>query len=245
MNDAVLKLGNISIYGFGVLAAFSFLWGSFVFYKKSLESHFDDHFVLDGVVLASFWAVIMGRLAFLILNISTFWNHFWRIFLLSDYPGVNKWGVIAGISLGIYLATRKTKAKFFDWFDFAALGITSGMAVFYSGLSLLSLTWQYFLIAVLMVAFFGIFWKVEDRYRTFSWYRSKKTSARSGLISGLLISCWGLLFVLEMILFSKMNLTNLIGGILLFVGGFVLVYIRSGRTVSEDIKIIFKNGKKQ
>jgi len=27
-------------------------------------------------------------------------------------------------------------------------------------------------------------------------------------------------------------------------GGLVLVYIRSGRTVSDDIKIVFKHGKK-
>jgi hypothetical protein len=47
-----------------------------------------------------------------------------------------------------------------------------------------------------------------------------------------------------MLLLTKLSLFAVIWGMLLFVGGLVMVYIRSGRTVGEDIKIIFKNGKK-
>lgn len=243
MTDALIKLGGINIYGFGLLAVFSFLWGGFVFYKKAVESHFDDYSILDGIVFSAIWAVVFGRLGFVVKNISEFWNHMGRIFFLGSYPGMDKWGVILGIVLGIFLIVKKFKARFFDWFDFVSLGITSGMAVFYAGMAMLSGYWQLVVISVLLLVAFIILWRMEDNYRTFSWYRGKKTSARSGFIGGTLISIWGFSAIIENILFRSVSLVAILWGIFLFVGGLVLVYIRSGRTVSEDIKIIFKNGK--
>jgi len=244
MNDAILKFGSVWVYGFGVLSVFSFLWGSFVFHKKAAESHFNEHSILDAVVLSAFWAVIIGRIVYALLNISIFWNHLPRIFLLTDYPGIDKWGVIIGISTGLLIESRKSKAKYFDWFDFLALGVTAGMAVFYGGLGILSGRWQFGLLSLLVLLAFIVFWGMENKYRTFAWYRSKKTSAKSGFIGGSLISIWGLLSIIEMILFGKMNLVAVLWGVSMFVGGIVMVYIRSGRTVAEDIKIIFKHGKK-
>ncbi|KKT53775.1 MAG: hypothetical protein UW48_C0024G0006 [Microgenomates group bacterium GW2011_GWC1_44_23] len=106
MNEAVLRVSNIYIYGFGLLAVLSFLWGSFVFYKKSQESHFEDFHILDSVVMSAFWAFIVGRLAFVALNMATFWNHFPRILLLSNYPGIDRWGVILGIALGVFISGK-------------------------------------------------------------------------------------------------------------------------------------------
>lgn len=244
MNEAVLKINNIYIYGFGLLTAFSFLWGSFVFYKKSLESHFDDFHIFDSVVMSAFWSFIIGRLVFVILNIATFWNHFPRIFLLSNYPGFDRWGAILGIALGIFLSVRRIKARFLDWFDLACLGVLSGGAVFLSGLFLLVHSFGYLILALSQLLLFIFLWGVEDKYRTFEWYRGKRTSARSGLISGFTLAFLGLAFVIEVISFKEMTAWNVLWGVMLFVGGLVLVYIRSGRTVAEDIKTIFKNGRK-
>jgi hypothetical protein len=244
MNEAVLKINDISIYGFGLLATLSFLWGSFVFYKKALESHFEDFHILDSVVMSGFWAFIIGRLAFVALNMSTFWNHFSRILLLSNYPGIDRWGAVAGIALGIFFSIRRIKARFLDWFDLTCLGILSGGAVFFSGLFLLTRVYGYLIEAVLYLALFALLWNVEDKYRMFEWYRAKRTSARSGLISGFSISFWGLMLIFENAVLRQMNLAGTLWGSLLFVGGLVLVYIRSGRTVAEDIKNIFKHGRK-
>jgi hypothetical protein len=245
MNEAILRINSMPVYGFGLLAVFSFLWGSFVFYKKAMESHFDDKLILDSVVLSAFWGFIIGRVAFAVLNIMTFWNHWTRLFLLSNYPGLDRFGVIMGIALGLWLCLRKVKGKFMDWFDLLVMGISAGTAVFFAGLAILAFMWQFIVFAAVYLGIFIYFWNIEGRYRTFDWYRNKKTSAKSGFIAGFSIAAWGVLFFVEKILTKNFVWQAGVWAGVVFVGGLVLVYIRSGRTVAEDIKTIFKHGKKQ
>jgi hypothetical protein len=245
MNEAIIRINNIPVYGFGVLAVFAFLWGSFVFFKKTSESHFEDRSILDSVVLSAFWGFILGRVVFALLNMGMFGNHLSRLFLLTNYPGLDRFGVIAGIAFGLWLCLRKIKGKFMDWFDLSALGITAASAIFFAGLALLVFMWQFIVISVLYLAAFIYFWNVEGKYRIFDWYRNKKTSARSGFIAGFSISLWGLLFLAEKFLTRSYLWPVGVWSGILFVGGLVLVYIRSGRTVADDIKNILKHGKKQ
>jgi len=245
MSDAIYRFGDLSIYGFGLLATLSFFWGSFVFFKKAIESHLEEFHVLDGVVMAAFWSFIVGRLTFVILNFSTFWNHFSRVFLLADFPGIDRWGVIVGVYLGIFWTVRKVKAKTLDWFDIVSLGVLSGTAIFFAGLAWLAYSWQYGVMGFIYLIAFVVAWRAEDSYRTYSWYKSNKTSSRSGLITGFSISSWGLFYLFEKLMINRQ--ISLVTGLwcaFLFVAGIVLVYIRSGRTATEDIKIILKHGRK-
>jgi hypothetical protein len=105
--------------------------------------------------------------------------------------------------------------------------------------------WQFLVLAFLYLAGFIYFWSIEEKYRTFGWYRNNKTSARSGLITGLSIAIWGVLFLAERLLIKDFVWPVAVWSGVMFVGGLVIVYIRSGRTVAEDIKSIFKHGKKQ
>ncbi len=244
MNDTIFKLGNFSLYGFGLLSTLAFLWGSFVFYKKAVESHFEEMHILDGVVVGAFWAFIMGRLSYVVLNYQTFWNHLPRIFLFSNFPGIDRWGVLLGIFLGVLWTVRRVKGKVMDWFDLVSLGVTAGMSIFFAGLSLVSLSWQFAIVSFLLLFFFLWFWSVEEKYRTFGWYKANKTSAKSGFILGFSLSIWGTAYLVEQILNNGVGLWEAIWSAGLFVGGLVLVYIRSGRTVAEDIKTILKHGRK-
>lgn len=233
MNEAVLRINNIPIYGFGLLAVFSFLWGSFVFYKKTNESHFEDKLILDTVVLSAFWGFIVGRLAFSILNYQVFLSHWSRLFLLTNYPGLDRFGVIAGIALGLWLCLRKNKEKFLDWFDLMALGVSAGIAVFFAGLAILAYMWQFIVLAFLYFLVLVYFWNIEGKYRTLDWYRNKKTSAKSGFITGFSIASWGVLFLAEKLLTANFVWQTGVWAGLLLVGGLVLVYIRSGRTYGK------------
>lgn len=244
MNEAIIRLGNISVYSFGVLSVFAFLWGSFVFYKKAIESHFEDRLILDGVVLSAFWGFILGRVVYVLINFGTFGSHFSRIFLLTNYPGINRWGVFLGILLGMWLCLRKTKLKFLDWFDLISLGILSGTSVFFAGLAVIIFAWEYLVLAIIFLLAFIFFWRIEANYRNLGWYRNNKTSARSGFITGFSFAVMGLFFLAELLLLKIFSWPYGVWAGVLFVGGLVLVYIRSGRTVAEDIKIIFKHGKK-
>jgi len=245
MDEAAIRVSGYYVYSFGLLTAVAFLWGSFVFYKKAVESHFEDFHILDTVVMSAFWAFITGRVVFALLHWSEFWNHLSRVLMLTNYPGLDRWGAIGGVGLGVLFSIRRIKGRFWDWFDLASLGILSGGAVFMAGLYLLTHTMEYLGLAVVYLLLFIFFWQVEDRYRTYEWYRGKRTSSRSGLISGFSLAFWGLSFVVEKWLFHNQDSWSLIWGLGLLVGGGVLVYIRSGRTATEDIKNILKHGRKQ
>jgi len=244
MNEAIIRINSIPVYGFGLLAVFAFMWGSFVFYKKAVESHFEDRLILDSVVLSAFWGFIIGRLGFALLNLETFLGHFSRVFLLTNYPGLDRFGVILGVALGLWLCLRKTKEKFLDWFDLITLGISAGSAIFFAGMALMAFMWQFIVLAFVFLGVFIYFWNVERKYRTFAWYRNNKTSARSGFIAGFSISIWGLLYLAEKLLIGGFLWTIGVWVGAMFVVGLVLVYIRSGRTVAVDVKTIFKHGKK-
>jgi len=244
MNEAILRISSIPVYGFGLLVVFAFLWGSFVFFKKARESHYEDKAILDSVVLSAFWGFIIGRVIFAVLNSSMFWNHWSRLLLLTNYPGIDRFGAVAGVAFGLWLCLRKIKEKFLDWLDLVALGVFAGTAIFYSGLAVLSFMWQFVVLALIFLFTFVYFWNVEKRYRTFDWYKNKRTSARSGFISGALISFWGLFYLVEKLLIVDFVWQVGVWSGVLFVGGLVLVYIRSGRTVADDLKTILKYGKK-
>jgi prolipoprotein diacylglyceryltransferase len=122
MNDLVFSVGGVSLYATGLLVTFSYLWGSFVFYKKAVESHCEDEAVLDMIVLGAFWGFLVSRLVFVAVHLSVFWAHWSRVLLLVDYPGLDGWGFLIGLSLGVMWIVKKNKYKYIDIFDYVSKG---------------------------------------------------------------------------------------------------------------------------
>jgi len=245
MDGAILKIDTVTIYGYSLVLALSFLWGSFVAYKKATEAHFDDLEILDAVVLSGFWAFVLGRLTFALLNWGTFWGNWQRLLFLKNYPGLDHWGLLLGIVVGIYIITRKSKQKFFDWFDYAMLGLVGGMGVYFAGLSFKGLSLITIGGALVSLGMFAFLWKAEKEYRTYDWYKNKKTQSKSGFIAGVALSFYGLTHVvLWFFTAGRANWTILVN-IALFVGGWVLVYSRSGRSLKDDLKFMKIYGRKK
>ena len=244
MDEMLFKVNSFAVYSFSLLVVFSFLWGSFIFYKKAIESHFEELPVLDTIVFIGFWSFIWGRVFFFLLNLAVFKDHWIRIFFLKDYPGLNHWGLIAGLLFGLFLSLKNLKTKYVDWLDLVMLGMLGGLPVYFAGLCLVSFTWYNLALAVLLSIAFGFFWKAENDYRTYSWYRYKKTQAKTGFLSGSGLVVFGIVNILVQI-FGNWSLIEVLLDISLIVAGIVLVYIRSGRTVKEDIKIVSKYGRKK
>lgn len=239
----LFRLNSYAVYSFSLVVVISFLWGAFVFYKKAIESHFDDISVLDAVVYIAFWGFILGRLAFALLNWNEFSGRLSRIFFLKDFPGLSQWGMLAGLLVGLWFLAKRIKAKYIDWLDLVALGFSATLPVFFAGLCLIQFNWIYLGTAIVLSLLFGYFWKAEDEYRTYSWYRNKRTQAKTGYISGAVLSLYGLLNLIFFVIF-KGKLIDVLLSVFLIVAGIVLVYIRSGRTLKEDIKNISKYGRK-
>jgi hypothetical protein len=233
-----IAISNFMIYKLGLVVFFVYLWGGFVFYKKAIESHIEDIIALDIIVLSAFWSFILGRISFVLTHLSSFAGHWSRIFLLVNYPGIERWGALVGIILAVLYVVKKKKGKYFDYLDLVALGVLSGSAFFWVGLNFINFYWQNFVIAGINFFGFVLFWQLEKSYRHISWYRGSKTFAKSGFVSGFSLIFMVMSFVLECILFRSFNIFNVILMLVLFIGGMVLVYIRSGRLLVDDFKSI-------
>ncbi len=233
-----IAVSNFMIYTLGLVVFFVYLWGGFVFYKKAIESHIEDNVALDIVVLSAFWSFILGRISFVLTHLESFAGHWSRIFLLVNYPGIERWGALIGIILAVFYIVKKKKGKYFDYYDLAALGVLSGSAFFWVGLNFINFYWQNLVIAGVNFLGFLWFWQLEKTYRHISWYRGSKTFAKSGFVSGFTLVFLGASFVLENILFRGFGAFNVVLMFILFIGGMVLVYIRSGRLLADDLKSI-------
>lgn len=237
----VVNLYGINIYTLGFFSVLSFLWGSFVFYKKSTEAHFEDNHILDLIVLAAFWGIVLGRVGFVITNLELFTKHWGRVLMISSYPGIERWSVVLGFVLPIWLGLSKRRMKLFDVLDMFALGYFAGASVFWSLLSILRFSWQSTLISLVYITSFVLLWRSEARYRFFAWYKATKNSARTGFVFGAAVFLSGFIYLLELVVSSGFKLnTYMLVGVLCLVIGVLIVYIRSGRLLADDIAIIKK-----
>ncbi len=239
MNGVLVQFNQLSIYLLSLILVMSFLWGAFVFYKKSAESYLDEVVILDVIVLMAFWGLVMGRLAQVALIPSVFWGNWIRILQINNYPGINYWGALLGMIVTLWITSKKYKLKFFDLYDFLSLGLVSGISWYLALSSFLKFSIIGGALAIVYGLLFFWLWKMEKDYRTFAWYRAKKNQAKSGLIGGLVLSIIGFTEILFQI-GRGLNLIQLFGAVVLIVGGVILVYIRSGRTVKDDLKIFTK-----
>ncbi len=234
----VFRISGISIYTLGLVVVVSYLFGAFVYYKKAIEAHIEEVIVLDTIVICAFWAIMLGRVSFVVLNFSQFFKHLSRIFLLVDYPGVERWGVFLGIFLGLYLVLRKKKMKLIDFLDLITLGFFVSSSFFWIGLNFINFYWQNLVLGFYYFLIFGFLWKLERTYRLISWYRAGKAFAKSGFVLGFGLAALGVGFGLEKLLFVSMFWQNMLVSIGFLFSGLALVYIRSGRILVDDIKVI-------
>ncbi len=245
MQLIVASFYEVNLYILSLVLTLSFLWGGFVFFKRSIEEHFDETQVLDVVVLSGFFSLIVGRIIYFIEHLNMFWGNLFRVIFLKTYPGISPWGVLAGIVIAIYLVLGKERKKIVDLLDHAMVGVVSGIAVLLSGWGVITKNWVLLVLAGLAFIFFIVLWKMEGEYRTFEWYRYKKNQAKSGLIAGFGLSFYAAMVLATGLLSKSLSVLDAVISLGVFVGGFVLLYIRSGRVFGDDIKIIMKNGRKK
>lgn len=236
----VINLSGVNIYTLGLFTSLSFLWGSFVFYKKSSEAHIDESSVLDAIVLISFWGLLVARFGFVLLNLPIFVNHWGRIFMLSEYPGMNRWFALVGFLGAVLYSVRRKKGKQFDYLDTFSLGYMQGVALIWIFLSLVRFEWQKVLLGVLYLIGAIWLWRMEKTYRFLDWYKGNKTYARTGFVFCLSVAIVGALYLIELIAYSVYFWYLYLLGFAMLVFGLALLYIRSGRIVEDDFKIIKK-----
>ncbi len=256
MFPIIFSVGLFSLRTVSILAVVAILVASFVFYRKVREEHFSEEEAFDGFLLSMLLGFLAGRLGFIAANFGSFGWNVWQWFDVISRPGfVGSAGVVAA---GWYLFafSKKFVDDRFQLMDLWSIAITTGLGIMWIGLFLdgasaglptslpVGMTFPGMLephlpIQLFSAAFFFILaWFLqwfEYRYRTFSWYRSGKTSAQSGfLISVTIISVSLWYLILSWVRAPQFVVYGLpieagvaVLGLLYGIG---LLFIRSGRT---------------
>ncbi|OGD83549.1 hypothetical protein A2572_00375 [Candidatus Collierbacteria bacterium RIFOXYD1_FULL_40_9] len=236
----VISFSGLNIYTLGLFVALSFLWGSFVFLKKSAETHFEETAVLDMIVMAAFWGFLFARVGFVLFSSAQFVKHWGRVFMFTEYPGMNRWFALLGFLVAVFYSVRKKRGKIFDYLDVFTLGYFFGVSLMWVLLSLVNFSWQKVLLGFLGLVISTILWRVEKTYRFLDWYKGSKTYARTGFVFGVGTMMTGVLYIIELAITFEKNWQGYGLGTLLLVIGLALLYIRSGRMLEEDFVIIKK-----
>ncbi len=222
------------MYTLSFSVVLAYFWYSFVVYKKGLEFRYAPESLLDLAVLSGVFAWVGARLSFVLFHGATFQANWLRIFLLLAYPGYDYFGILVGLVVGVAWLSRRGEIKLSDGLDLVGLGLPGAIAferlgrVFSGQVSLVFGIPGEILQAFLFLLIFVWLWKLEGEYRTFEWYRFRKTQARSGFIVGSFLFLSGMVIAFGDIFLG-------IGSILV---GVVVVYHQSGRSLNNDVKLL-------
>lgn len=243
MGEILLNLGRLSVFTLSFFIVLSYFWYCFVVYKKGLEFRYSAETLLDLCILSGALGWFFARVGFVIEHFAVFRINLLRIVLLSEYPGYNYLGLLAGLVLSVVILARREEIKTYEGLDLLGLGLPGAAALerlgrVFSGE--VNLIWQLpmeLLQALLFLLIFVWLWRLEKEYRTFSWYRFRRTQARHGFIFGSFLFLGGGVVVLSNF-WPSLRVIPLVIGLLSLALGMIVIYVRSGRSLIHDVKLL-------
>lgn len=244
MSEILISFGKLAVYTHSFLVAAAFFWYSFVVYKKGLEFRYERESLLDLAILSGALGWFGARLGYVFTHASIFAGNWVRFILIGEYPGYEYLGLVIGLILAVVVLAQRGELKLYEGLDLLGLGLPGAIAferlgkvIAGSGTVLFfSVPVEIFQAFVFLLIFVWL-WRLEGEYRTFAWYRFRKTQARPGFIFGAFLFFSGLILLLSGFwpLFSQRTLmlagTSLLSGI-------VVVYRQSGRSLTHDVKLL-------
>lgn len=138
MLPILFSFGPVKIYTFGVFLVLAFFWAAFVLWKNIRLSSYKEDDIFDGMFISLIGGLIIGRLAYVMLNFSSFGFDLLKFILINGYPGVSLAGMIVGGFGSFYLFTRSRKIDFKHIIDYAIPPVFLALAIgkvgaFFSG----------------------------------------------------------------------------------------------------------------
>lgn len=238
----VVLIIRIVLIALTIYLSFFSLWRSFE--REHVE---DVPMALDKVIIASLIAWYLARIP---SGIEMILSHtIAPLAILNPLEAVSSWQVgIILFCIAFYVLMGDHWRDRYALLDFAVVTIP----VFLAGYML----WQTFSLVITciltntaipvgyivtlivgMIAMIGLSRLLayfERQYRAYFWYRYRRSSAQTGFVTSAFligVGFLGMLFSLHQIPFGLLTITTFLTvfSLFTFVGGFILLYIRSGR----------------
>jgi prolipoprotein diacylglyceryltransferase len=197
----------------------AFFGFSFVVWKRGRELHFDEEDLFDAVFIILFWFLVGARVGYVIANWNAFSENLWSMFNILGRPGMMYYsGLVFGM-IATYIRAKRNNWDVYSFGDVLASGTALFLGFLHGGMflngsgvgietesvlgvqfiGLLEKRFPVQLIDMLLYfALFGLLWWLENKYRTFSWYKGKKSEANSGFLLAVFFMGHGLIGFLTM-----------------------------------------------
>jgi prolipoprotein diacylglyceryltransferase len=215
--------GVLEVYWLPIFLLLAFFWGAFVFYRLLHQrATYKEFEVFDSFLLSLCCGFSFGRATFIGLNFSTFGTDFWRWLNFLTYPGIAVFVAIFMSSIFFWLFLRRVKITDLELLDYWARAASLALVFYNLGLFLDGSGAGYLTASPLGLVFPGLstkvhpvqlysavfylvvfFWlgHLENNYRTYSWYKRSRSSARTGFVFFIFLFCFSL-FSLLMLVFA-------------------------------------------
>ncbi len=222
----------------------------FFVWRKVDQEHIDGiETFFDVIVKSSVVAYAAGRIGYLLLSlrfpitsITAIWS--------SGLSSVSIPLFIAGFFLAFYRFSIPHWKDRFHLLDLISIGMSCWVSLCFLCLTLVGIRpflgttivaaslWSSLLLPLVFVVLFGLLFilltQLEQVYRTFMWYRYRRSSAQSGFVVAAFFIGGGVLLLARLLLFEGVQwnfsfIGELIITLLFVLSGFIILYIRSGR----------------
>lgn len=237
----LLRVGFIFVW-----TILTLVFSGFVLWRKLKRERIDfEDKIIDRALLSVFLGLLAGRIIYIVFHFSTFGFSLVKWLSVGALPGIID---VAAISVGLlifWLSLGKEWKDPMEVLDYTSIGLA--FLLFFTSLGnilLQALTFslanilgssvilptfdlQTFLSPVILSTSYLILFiflsRVEKKYRTFLWYRSKRRSAQTGFVTAAFLIGYGLFGLV-----LGINIESLLK-LLVIIAGIVLLYVRSGR----------------
>lgn len=256
MLPTLFAFGPLVIRSLTLLVIVALVGVAFLFWRKAREEHYDEMEIFDVFLASSLAGLVASRIAFIVFRFPQFGFDPLKWLNIFGHPGFNLSIGLVAAALFLFRQAEKRKWDAYEIIDFWVIGTSFGLAAFWLGMLLDGTSFGYATSMPWGVVFPGVFEKhhpvqlyfsafffalfgylswAEYRYRTFGWYRAGKNTAQTGFLTSIFIAATGL-FSLIMLLVRPGQFTiarfslDLVVYAVMFVGGLVMLFIRSGRS---------------
>ena len=172
---------------------------------------------------------------FLLISGISFSLLFKKLFLFPVFGSF--WGTVLVMKWRVDILKRNL------WDAYDALSLPLHYFIFIGGIGKFLSNWRAVSLGYVLIGFFGIFIVnlLRKKYRGFGWYKSGKPGLVFWFSS---LICFVNLLLLDLLTDSKLYFKKPLI-ILTIAICFVIIYIRSQRTLKQDFGLIFKKCKKE
>lgn len=232
-----------------ILVIVAFVIGAFLLWRSLEREHVDElPLFVDRLLISVVLAQLLSKVPYLLLNFALFLRDPVVVLRDSFSYAANEFAIPLFLVV-LFLSLQsvwKDRLALLDYIVSAIsllLGLLFAVETVFGFFGLFFVdatpaTYQAIIMSGVGSVFFFILARalllLEQRYRTFFWYRYRRSSAQSGFVLAVFISAFGIYGAMRVIALLPFSVTplqfaELLASLIAILSGFIIIYVRSGR----------------